>query len=163
MTSTSHILEQIDGALEDWTVSEDAMRSQPPREEGSSGIPFQGFTPALYIEDEAGEWQEVGRVSSSALHFEPPEIDPEFARTWARFRESVHQAQIARARQASELFEVIAETLRRMAPAVEEDVRAVDAVMQAAQKAGLCDDRGKPLRPRDRPAWQSPYGPPRRR
>ena len=33
---------------------------------------------------------------------------------------------------------------------------------QALQAAGYLDDDGKPIKPADRPAWQSPYGPPTR-
>ncbi|WP_060880607.1 hypothetical protein [Streptomyces scabiei] len=34
---------------------------------------------------------------------------------------------------------------------------------EALKQAGLLDEDGKPVQPADRPAWQSPYGPPSRR
>lgn len=36
-------------------------------------------------------------------------------------------------------------------------------LQQALQHAGLLDADGRPTRTADRPAWQSPYGPPKRR
>ncbi|MFJ2567910.1 hypothetical protein ACIO02_34090 [Streptomyces sp. NPDC087568] len=40
---------------------------------------------------------------------------------------------------------------------------ALTATMRNLQEAGVIDELGKPARRRDRPAWQSPYGPPARR
>ncbi|MGW5122993.1 hypothetical protein ACWEQ7_02830 [Streptomyces sp. NPDC004069] len=40
---------------------------------------------------------------------------------------------------------------------------ALTATVRNLQEDGVFDEIGKPGRPRDRPAWQSPYGPPRRR
>ncbi|WP_073946499.1 hypothetical protein [Streptomyces kebangsaanensis] len=40
---------------------------------------------------------------------------------------------------------------------------ALTATVRNLQEAGVIDEIGKPARRRDRPAWQSPYGPPRRR
>jgi hypothetical protein len=34
---------------------------------------------------------------------------------------------------------------------------------EALKQAGLLDEEGKPVQLADRPAWQSPYGPPTRR
>ena len=48
-------------------------------------------------------------------------------------------------------------------PRLEEIGRTFAAMKGAARHAGLIDDHGKPAPRRDRPAWQSPYGPPRRR
>ncbi|MFS4103813.1 hypothetical protein [Streptomyces sp. PD-S100-1] len=50
------ILAQIDHALDDWTVSEDAMRHRP--EDDPEGI--RGFTPRVQIVDEVGQWDEIG-------------------------------------------------------------------------------------------------------
>ncbi|MFB8242012.1 hypothetical protein ACFC58_36305 [Kitasatospora purpeofusca] len=40
---------------------------------------------------------------------------------------------------------------------------ALGQVVRQLQDAGLLDADGKPPRPADRPAWQTPYGPPTRR
>ncbi|MEI5522509.1 hypothetical protein WB388_18060 [Streptomyces brasiliscabiei] len=50
-----------------------------------------------------------------------------------------------------------------VAPAVIAAVTELNKAMQALREAGLLDDDYKPIRPADRPAWQSPYGPPPRR
>lgn len=45
MTSSDHILDQIDSAVEDWTISEDAMRSRPGTASTQDGgeWEWQGF------------------------------------------------------------------------------------------------------------------------
>lgn len=48
-------------------------------------------------------------------------------------------------------------------PVLAEAVKVWDAYVQALRDAGVMDDEGKPVRRRDRPAWQSPYGPPQKR
>lgn len=48
-------------------------------------------------------------------------------------------------------------------PQLEEAGRSLAKVGETAQQAAACDVHCKPPRPRDRPAWQSPYGPARRR
>ncbi|MFD5231001.1 hypothetical protein ACFWJ5_21175 [Streptomyces qaidamensis] len=55
---------------------------------------------------------------------------------------------------------------RTWAEAVVPAVRALVAefarLAEQLREAGVVDDQGRPA-PRDRPAWQSPYGPPPRR
>ncbi len=49
-------------------------------------------------------------------------------------------------------------------PQLEEVGRSLAKVGESAQQAAACDVHcGPPPPPRDRPAWQSPYGPARRR
>ncbi|MDX2552590.1 MULTISPECIES: hypothetical protein [Streptomyces] len=49
-------------------------------------------------------------------------------------------------------------------PAVQAAAQQFAQITQALQAAGYLDEDGKPAKPADRPAWQSPYGPaPRRR
>ncbi|GAQ64080.1 hypothetical protein [Streptomyces scabiei] len=50
-----------------------------------------------------------------------------------------------------------------VAPAVIAAVTELNKAMQALREAGLLDEDFKPVKPADRPAWQSPYGPPPRR
>jgi hypothetical protein len=58
-------------------------------------------------------------------------------------------------------------TLRRFVEALAPVARAYGEQLAqlgaALQRAGLLDEHAKPVRRRDRPAWQSPYGPPQRR
>ncbi|MEV7991578.1 hypothetical protein AB0O67_06590 [Streptomyces sp. NPDC086077] len=62
--------------------------------------------------------------------------------------------------------EQVRAALRAWAEAVAPAVRALaEQFAQLAEhlrEAGVVDDQGRPAR-RDRPAWQSPYGPPPRR
>ncbi|MEU0087208.1 hypothetical protein [Streptomyces sp. NPDC006274] len=58
-------------------------------------------------------------------------------------------------------------TLRRFVEALAPVARAYGERLAelgaALRAAGLLDENARPVRRRDRPAWQSPYGPPRRR
>ncbi|MFB7617811.1 hypothetical protein [Kitasatospora sp. NPDC056181] len=47
--------------------------------------------------------------------------------------------------------------------AAEQLAHAFAELQRTLQAAGLLDADGRPVRPVDRPAWQSPYGPPTRR
>ena len=57
--------------------------------------------------------------------------------------------------------------IRKMAQLVVPAVTAAATELQAAldqlREAGLLDEDFKPITTPDRPAWQSPYGPPTRR
>jgi hypothetical protein len=153
------ILNQIDDTLHDWTVSDDAMRSRPAHEAAKPQLWIApvGTTPA------SDDWQEVGHIRDIDVHIEPPAIDPEFAQTWQAFREQLARAEAARVRQAMEALQAIKQAFQQLiTPAAREAARAVNAAAQAveqARQAGICDDHGRPLPPRDRPAWQSRYGP----
>lgn len=57
------------------------------------------------------------------------------------------------------MLEDMRAAFQRIAPAIQE---AGEAFRHVPEAVG-CDDCTKPTRPRDRPAWQSPYGPPQRR
>jgi hypothetical protein len=61
---------------------------------------------------------------------------------------------------------VVAE-IRKMAelvaPAVVAAVAQLNQAMEGLREAGLLDEDYKPVKAADRPAWQSPYGPPQRR
>ena len=60
-------------------------------------------------------------------------------------------------------FEQLRTALQALGEVAQARLEEVGRTFEAMKKAGVCDDHGKPLPPRDRPAWQSPYGPPRRR
>lgn len=163
MTSADDILRQIDSTLDDWTVSGDAMRSRPAVEcREPAGI--QGVTPSVFIADEAGEWQELGTVTAVGFDVELPVPDEEFMRSWQQLQEHVRRVQLERARRAREILDALARALNEsVKPAVEQAGRDIARSFDALKQAGLVDADCKPVRPRDRPAWQSPYGPARQR
>lgn len=94
---------------------------------------IRGFTPTMEIIDEAGEWQQATVVVT---------ID-----TTA----------------ITEQFEQLRRTLQAFGEAARARMEEIGRAFEAMKQAGVCDDHGKPLPRRDRPAWQSPYGPPQRR
>lgn len=66
--------------------------------------------------------------------------------------------------QAAEVFELWRKAFtayaRQLSPVIKALAKTFEAYAQALQQAGLADEDGKPVRQSDRPAWQSPYGPP---
>lgn len=151
MSTADHILDQIDHALGDYSVSDDAMRSRPepagPR--GKTTMSIMGAD---------GEWQEVGGIATIDIEVDTGGVDQQLARLAARQNTE---------RRVIEIHEALRSFMRGYAeavrPAIEEFGRQLQAASQAMRSAGLIDDHGKAVRRRDRPAWQSPYGPARRR
>lgn len=161
MTSTDDILAQIDHAVADWTISGDAMRSRPEPE--PEPFYFGGTTPTLYIADEAGEWQQVEGVASVEVCVEMPAIDPEFAEAWARLADRIREAELERVRRAQVALAAFVQAVKdTLAPAVEQAGRDTSEAFRHLPEAEGCNDCVPPPR-RDRPAWQSPYGPAQRR
>ncbi|MGQ4343542.1 hypothetical protein [Streptomyces sp. SAS_275] len=162
MTRADGILRQIDSTLDDWTVSGDAMRSRPAAEPAG----MQGVTPTLYIADEAGEWQEIQGVIGASFDTELDQasIDPIAITTRApavdleTIQDVMIRIDAAQARRAQVILDGLKRALARLATPVTE---AADAFRHLPEAVG-CNDC-KPAPPRDRPAWQSPYGPARRR
>lgn len=157
MTSADRILDQIDGALADWTVSGDAMRCTPAPEPR---------TPQVSIMMPDGEWQDIQGVISARFDMEIDQstIDTSTIQTeamvdWEEFRQSIVRIRVEQARRAQEFLDALKQAFLQLAPAA---ARAAEAFRHLPEAAG-CNDCGKPARPRDRPAWQSPYGPARRR
>ncbi|GHJ04759.1 hypothetical protein TPA0906_66240 [Streptomyces olivaceus] len=145
------ILAQIDSTLDDWTVSDDAMRSQPPAERETVG-PRLWIAPSRTGPSDDG-WEEVGHLGSIDFHIEPPRIDPEFQQRWQELQDYLVRAAAERARWAQQVMEAFI-------PRVEEAGQAI------AKYTEIIEEMTPPLPPgrrRDRPAWQSPYGPPQRR
>lgn len=155
------ILAQIDDTLDDWTVSGDAMRSRPPVEREPTG-------PRLWIAPVGtgprdDSWHEVGHVTIIDFHIEPPEVDPEFQQRWQELQDYLVRAAAERARLAQQVIraftQAFTESLETVRPRIEEAGQAIadcaNAVEQTAPQ--------RPGRRHDRPAWQSPYGPPQHR
>jgi hypothetical protein len=123
VTTADDILNHIDDALDDWTVSGDAMR---------------------YAPDAAGEPPEPPRLNV-VIAIDTARIDEAFARIHA-------------------MWEGLKAWTEAVRPRLEEAGRSLADMGEVAQQAAAaCDVHCKPPRPRDRPAWQSPYGPARRR
>jgi ribosomal protein S12 methylthiotransferase accessory factor YcaO len=66
-------------------------------------------------------------------------------------------------RAGAALSAAITEFAQALLPAVQAAARQLTAHLEALKTAGLLDTNGKPARRTDRPAWQSPYGPPTKR
>ncbi|MEU3613462.1 hypothetical protein ABZ725_14260 [Streptomyces sp. NPDC006872] len=157
------ILDQIDRALHDYDVSDDAMRSRPAPEP----VVFGGVAPTLSIMDEAGEWQETAGVTAVDLHIEPAPIDLEFQQAWQQVQEHFGHLHAERAQRAQEALERFRRSFENAAApsarqSVQEAARSLAKLAEAVHQPAHCDHHRPALR-RDRPAWQSPYGPPQRR
>jgi hypothetical protein len=166
------ILQQIDNTLEDWTVSGDAMRSRPPGEPETALRPQVWIAP-IGAEPDDPNWQEVGHVTSIDIAIGLDEDDFDdiavelFERNWRQMQEYFTHVRAEQARQAAIALEAFTRALTEVIkPAVERGGRSLARAQDAFQhlpEAVDCNDCGKPPPPRDRPAWQSPYGPPQRR
>lgn len=162
MTGSDDILAQIDSALGDWSVGPDAMRVQPAAEP----FHFGGATPLLYIADEVDGWQQVEGVASVEFCVDVSEVFEEAAEAWAQITERIRQAEHERVRRERAALEAFVQAVRSMlAPAVERAASSMSDATEAFRhlpEAEGCNDC-KPALRRDRPAWQTPYGPARRR
>jgi len=152
------VLNQIDTALHDYDIGPDAMRSTPdppppvtrPRANGSTALARRlterhGLTPeqarTAVLEAEQGRDTEHARLAALEARAALEEIHAHFRAGFQAFAERVTQQ-----------FRQVADQFARMK----------EALAHLPEAEG-CNDCGKPPRPRDRPAWQSPYGPPQRR
>ncbi|WP_442803457.1 PDC sensor domain-containing protein [Streptomyces pseudogriseolus] len=66
-------------------------------------------------------------------------------------------------RDVAETYAAFDRFIRALRPQIQEAARAFQEIGQQLRAAGLIDADGNPTARPDRPAWQSPYGPPRRR
>lgn len=101
-----------------------------------------------------GEWQPLEGVTAVELHAEPT---PPLA-------EQIARAEAERARKAQEAINAFARAYAEaMRPAMESAAAALAEFGRIVRRAGVIDEQGQPVKRPDRPPWQSPYGPPRRR
>lgn len=103
----------------------------------------------LEVLGEDGEWHEVPGVASVELDQEQATPLQLFITEYRPVRDAY--VQLARA---------YAEAAR---PVVEAAAHGLEAYGRALRAARVIDQDGRPTRSTDRPAWQSPYGPPARR
>lgn len=165
--NTDDILNQIDHALEDGSVSYDAMRSRPALEPAAASGPRLWIAPLGTAEDGDG-WQELGHVTDLELTIDPAALTSAAPSvTWGDIQEYFARIQAERVRRAHAVVEAFMQAMTAViAPAAERACREMSEAAEAFRhlpEAEGCNDCGKSAPPRDRPAWQSPYGPARRR
>ncbi|MEU1497316.1 hypothetical protein [Streptomyces sp. NPDC005732] len=165
MTSTDDVLAQIDSAVDDWTISGDAMRSAPdlppsrPQMQLSFGLSGREIMIRRLI-DEHGLTRITARNAVLAAERGSDSERAELVRTEARAIANEMSERIRIAFQP--MAEAAIATLKQLSESLAR-LRANTHAFQHAPEAVGCNDCGKPTSPRDRPAWQSPYGQARRR
>ncbi|WP_328632036.1 hypothetical protein [Streptomyces sp. NBC_00356] len=159
------ILDQIDQTLDDW-LSPDAMRSRPegtPRPDRLSADARQLLIRRLV--DNHGLTRMSARHAVLAVEQGRTTVHAELVQTEARAAMDEAMQRIRVAMQPA--IEAAAAALQRMAEAVKQ-------VAQSVQGGEWVDTNGDPVEPPERPrpalprrdgrpAWQTPYGPARRR
>lgn len=162
--NSDDILQQIDHALYDSAVGPDAMRSIPAPEPAAESGPWLWIAPRGTAEDGDG-WQEIQGVTD--VHMGIDSAATARAVTWDDIHEYLARIQAERVRRAQAAIDAFVRTMAAaFAPAAERACRDMSATAEALRhlpEAEGCNDCSKPAPPRDRPAWQSPYGPPQRR
>ena len=149
---TDDVLGQIDSALDDWDVSGYATRWAPD-------VP----TPPAVRSHANGSVVLVGRL------IDRHGLSPKQARAAVlaaeRGQRGPHADLAALEAQAvlAEMQESLRAAFQPLLQRVADQFRQIKEAFRHLPEAVGCDDCGKPPRPRDRPAWQSPYGPARRR
>ena len=156
MSTADHILNQIDACLSDHEISDDAMRCAPdlPPPEKRYVQMALGVGPREILIRRLVEQHGLTRLTArhAVLAVE-------------RGSDS-ERAELVRAEAravAAELGERIRIAFQPTAQAATAALKQISESIKKLQQAGICDDHGKPVRPRDRPAWPSPYGPAQRR
>ena len=106
------------------------------------------MTVRLEVLGDDGEWHEIPGVTSVEFHQEQPDPRDEAYRR--------HDA-----------FDAMVYAMPNLSGRIDVPVHRAylqDEIARAEEQARVIDQDGNPVRPRtDRPAWQSPYGPARRR
>ncbi|MCL6734403.1 MULTISPECIES: hypothetical protein [Streptomyces] len=107
------------------------------------------MTGRLEVLGDDGEWHQVPGVASV-------EIDMKLEPQQTPIQIYIENGQVIR-----EAYATLAGAYAAAArPIVIEVARRLEAVGSSLRAGRLIDQDGKPVRQPDRPAWQSPYGPP---
>lgn len=72
-----------------------------------------------------------------------------------------HREQLLR--RTAELHAALAKFTEQCMPMARAIADGYAQLTRQLREAGYLDDQDQPVKPADRPAWQSPYGPPKRR
>ncbi|WP_031104303.1 hypothetical protein [Streptomyces sp. NRRL S-146] len=154
------IHDQVDNADRDWTVSGDAMRWAPPKPPVPPVpvVPFTGRAAAhamlvLRLVDNHGLTPPAAEAAVRAAHTGEPTEHSELVAAEAR---------AAAAEMGQQLTQTVVHLFQAMQPALQAAAAAARKFAEALQQASKDDYElaPPPIRPKDRPAWQSPYGPP---
>lgn len=168
MTRSDDILNQIDEILYDSSVGPDAMRSRPAPEPAAATGPRLWIAPAGTAEDGDG-WEEITcHVTDIEFTIDPTATTSAAPTvTWDDIHEYFARIQAERVRRAQAIIDAFVQAMgAAIAPAAQRacgDMAEATEAFRHLPEAEGCNDCGKPAPPRDRPAWQSPYGPPSRR
>ncbi|MGW0837505.1 hypothetical protein [Streptomyces prunicolor] len=156
MSTADHILNQIDACLGDHEISDDAMRCAPdlpPLEKRYVQMTL-GVGPREILIRRLVEQHGLTRLTARhAVLAVERGGDSERANLVRAEAQAV----------AAEMGQRIRIAFQPMAQAAIAALKQISESLKQLQQAGICDDHGKPVPRRDRPAWQSPYGPVRRR
>ncbi len=150
MSTADDVLDQIDTTLGDQAVSDDAMRWAPDLPEKPR--PVRGFSPRDILIRRLVDRHGLTRMT--ARH---AVIAVEEGRTSDR-------TELVQAEACAVMAETMQQIREAFRPMAESMIEAFKQLVQAFERLGVTAEAGSaPGRRRDRPAWQSPYGPPRRR
>jgi hypothetical protein len=75
----------------------------------------------------------------------------------------LEEARLAAQEAAQRTGQLITDIRRALTPQIRALSQAAQHAAEALHRLGLVDRDAGPARPRERPAWQSPYGPPTKR
>lgn len=154
---TNDVLDQIDSTLGDWDVSGDAMRWAPDA---------AGELPQPHVQMSFGVGPREILIRRLVEQHDLTRLTARHAVLAAERGSDSERANLVRAEAravAVELGERIRIAMRPMAEAAIAALKQISESIKQLQQAGICDVHGKPAPRCDRPAWQSPYGPARRR
>jgi hypothetical protein len=152
VSTADHILDQIDSCLGDYELSDDAMRCAPdlpplpavrPRANGANILIGR-------LIERHGLSPEEARAAILAA---------ERAQTGPHTELAAAEAQAVLDEMAAQFRAAFQPMIRRVA----DQFRQIKEAFEHLPEAVGCNDCSKPSRRRDRPAWQSPYGPAQRR
>ena len=153
MSTADHILDQIDTCLGDYDVSDDAMRCAPdlpplarePAPRRTRNLLIQRLIDRHNL---AADYATAAVLAIERGLTDGPHAELAAAEARAVMNEMVERLRIA---------------IQPMAEGAVAALKQLSESLARLRESTSTDDCSKPTRPRDRPAWQSPYGPPRRR
>ncbi|MFJ2717442.1 hypothetical protein [Streptomyces sp. NPDC087437] len=172
MRSTDEVLEQIDSAVDDWTVSADAMRCTPapapaPADAVIHRVPDLPPVPLVPVVRFTGPAAARALVALRLVdrHGLTPGTATSAVRAAANGEPNPHLDLVSAEAEAAaaEATQYGSHDLAALISAIQAATTAMKQFSEACRTVGPHPAYCKPPRRRDRPAWQSPYGPAHRR